>query len=480
MESSSTTSFASLNNHNGSSLCSCACDAWLVCEEIQLASALSALRRSFKQIFARAFLGAKPTHQAFVAMLFESWATTVPQAKLPARLDSSCCTRSIVKAAAIKLPADVRKSSQPLQAYKDAAATASSDLLDDRAKQDIAASQTLSEARRVVEEALVPRAKAFAVDMNAELDDVKRALACRLEEQRTVHKCSSCVVSQTFNESKNIHEFRPENLHDLGGVNVSEQARNQMVQHALNTRAHDILRRRFEVHAGSRGGDFATAAWRMLHRMAHLYGPDGRGFNWQMGTPRAAFAALRRDFGANVGEAFASPLNAQPENSFCSAFLDTDAPFGSLGSFFEYDFASAGGCFECGPPYEEGLMSLMSDRLLMLLDRADASGTPLTFVMVLPHWPLSEGIARLLDASKYRTAHAILPKRSHCYVSGDRHTARHSQVKAKSAVPDSADEPLAQGECDTLLLWLQSSRGKETHRVDASHVNEQVHAWTTN
>jgi hypothetical protein len=46
-------------------------------------------------------------------------------------------------------------------------------------------------------------------------------------------------------------------------------------------------------------------------------------------------------------ECFASPLNCHLP-AFCSAFPDTDAAFGSLGSFF--DFFPTEGSFQVNPP----------------------------------------------------------------------------------------------------------------------------------
>jgi hypothetical protein len=49
---------------------------------------------------------------------------------------------------------------------------------------------------------------------------------------------------------------------------------------------------------------------------------------------------LLKDFDCKM-ECFASPLNCR-YSRFCSAFLDTDFAFGSVGSFF--DFSPRSGC----------------------------------------------------------------------------------------------------------------------------------------
>jgi phosphorylated CTD-interacting factor 1 len=49
-------------------------------------------------------------------------------------------------------------------------------------------------------------------------------------------------------------------------------------------------------------------------------------------------------YGVGVeAEGFASPLNCRWLR-YCSAFPDTDAPFGSLGSFFGFRPNEVGGC----------------------------------------------------------------------------------------------------------------------------------------
>ena len=47
-------------------------------------------------------------------------------------------------------------------------------------------------------------------------------------------------------------------------------------------------------------------------------------------------------------ECFASPLNCYCPR-FCSAFPDTDSVFGSVGSFFDFEFVE--GSFEANPPF---------------------------------------------------------------------------------------------------------------------------------
>ena len=59
-------------------------------------------------------------------------------------------------------------------------------------------------------------------------------------------------------------------------------------------------------------------------------------------------------------ELCASPLNAHFQR-YCSAFLDTDAGFGSLGDCFQFDPEE--GSFEANPPFDPELISRLAGHL---------------------------------------------------------------------------------------------------------------------
>lgn len=61
---------------------------------------------------------------------------------------------------------------------------------------------------------------------------------------------------------------------------------------------------------------------------------------------------LRSCLGCSA-ECFASPLNARTA-PFCSAFVDVDAPFGSLGSFLAT--SPTEGSYEANPPFVPALI----------------------------------------------------------------------------------------------------------------------------
>lgn len=257
----------------------------------------------------------------------------------------------------------------------------------------------------------------------------------------------------------------------------------------------------------------AALIWTMLHRYQALFGPSGvhlprrsrsrvvashdlnprsacagEGSGWQLGTPAAAMQDLVATHGVTA-ECFASPLNATLP-SFCSAFPDTDAPFGSMGSFFATDFR-CGGSYQVGPPYNEAVLQRAAEHLLGSLAAAETSGavprsacshaqplsgaarvaprspacagTSLLFVCVLPAWHDDAGIAAL-ERSEHALHSATLAKQAHAYASGFRHMCKTKHMRA-----------LYEG--DTLLIWLGTSHVACELRPTAATVARQVAAW---
>ena len=80
-------------------------------------------------------------------------------------------------------------------------------------------------------------------------------------------------------------------------------------------------------------------------------------------------------------EGFASPLNCFFPY-YCGAFVDVDAAFGSLGTFFGTEFVE--GCIEINPPFVEEVMAAMADHIERQLVVAEGSKKPLCFIVVVP------------------------------------------------------------------------------------------------
>jgi len=119
--------------------------------------------------------------------------------------------------------------------------------------------------------------------------------------------------------------------------------------------------------------EFKARAFAMLLRYQDL----ARGDAGQHGVlPKPAFDVLV-DWGCQ-GECFATPFNATLPD-FCSPFVDTDACFGSRGSFFRRAFTE--GNFEINPPFSLR-DDAVSTHLFACLDDAEKKDRPLAFVLI--------------------------------------------------------------------------------------------------
>lgn len=144
-------------------------------------------------------------------------------------------------------------------------------------------------------------------------------------------------------------------------------------------------------------------------------------------------------------ELFASPLNCRYD-VFCSAHLDVDAPFGSLGSFFA--FAPRDGSFEVNPPFVSALVARVAARLESLLADAEARGAALSFAVITPHWPRRAAWEALAGSAFRVRPPLVIAARDHGYVDGAQHCRKKRHKPAS---------------CDTSVLFLQTSRGRDVY-----------------
>ena len=129
-----------------------------------------------------------------------------------------------------------------------------------------------------------------------------------------------------------------------------------------------------------------------------------QGGGFQAALPGCVFDVLRECFGVEM-ECFASPLNCR-FSPFLSAFADTDATFGSLGSFFR--FRPLTGSFELNPPFVGELVQRMAAHCTVLLELAEASQCALSFVIVVGASEPARAHRLLLQASSCGTAERVL------------------------------------------------------------------------
>ncbi|KAJ3134713.1 mRNA (2'-O-methyladenosine-N(6)-)-methyltransferase [Physocladia obscura] len=157
--------------------------------------------------------------------------------------------------------------------------------------------------------------------------------------------------------------------------------------------------------------NFSNALMTLLLRYQSIL---GHGF--QASVPNVAFNVLQREFGVDF-ECFASPLNCR-WGRYCSAFVDTDAAFGSLGDFFS--FKPMQGSFEVNPPFVRPIMEKAAIHVESLLEKAEASKKALSFVVILPGWEECTCWA-LMKNSKWLQTMTILPPGNHGFLDGAQH-----------------------------------------------------------
>jgi hypothetical protein len=104
---------------------------------------------------------------------------------------------------------------------------------------------------------------------------------------------------------------------------------------------------------------------------------------------------------------------------FCSAFVDVDSAFGSIGSFFSFEPSQ--GSFEVNPPFVPETMHAAVVHAERLLRSADEEGRSMSFVFIVPTWePLP--FWQQLRSSRWRTAELLLlDAESHAFVDGAQH-----------------------------------------------------------
>jgi len=185
---------------------------------------------------------------------------------------------------------------------------------------------------------------------------------------------------------------------------------------------------------------FLARAWCVVARYEVL---GGAGYQAAVGGD--GFEVLRERMGVRF-ECFASPLNCR-YSRYCSAFEDTDAAFGSLGSFF--NFWPRKGSFEANPPFVPELMSKMVEHMEELLA---AGAGPLSFVIVIPAWREVRAWDQLHQSGCHRGTF-VLPAERHGFVDGAQHQ-RSERYRPSSY--------------DTAVICLQNDGGAERWPFDAA------------
>ncbi|KAL7534823.1 hypothetical protein ACHAXR_006103 [Thalassiosira sp. AJA248-18] len=181
-----------------------------------------------------------------------------------------------------------------------------------------------------------------------------------------------------------------------------------------------------------------------------------------------------------------------------SAFGDTDAMFGSFGTFFGMDFltmakkSNGGCCFQANPPFASVFIERMCHRMHEVLmmtslsnddDDGDDDGNttnekkeekrmaiPLMFVIFVPAWYESIGW-KALSSSPYLTKHVLLSQKEdvHYYAEGTQHRRRARAAAAAASLDkvDSTKKERKSGQqhriasFDTSVFFLQNDAARE-------------------
>ena len=218
------------------------------------------------------------------------------------------------------------------------------------------------------------------------------------------------------------------------------------------------------------GTDKPSSFSRLLFTLLLRYDAlEGAGL--QSAIPHSVFRFLHNKFGCKF-ESFASPFNCyeMKEGSdfeFGSAFGDTDAWFGSEGSFFGVDF-SKGGCFQSNPPFASEFMECMYQRMHHFLsmtkcnDTADEEVPPIQFAIFVPAWAESAGWQSLMS-SPYLSKHCIIDQKKHYYAEGTQHRRSQRESNARDGA-GKGNYRIAS--FDTSVFFLQNAEAKKKWPLD--------------
>lgn len=142
------------------------------------------------------------------------------------------------------------------------------------------------------------------------------------------------------------------------------------------------------------------------------------GYGMQASLPSKVFVELNKTFKVKQ-EMFASPFNCYFKQ-YCSAFPDTDAFFGSQGSFFDFE-PNENSSFQCNPPFTEEVIERLADRIEYLLENSKYA---LSYLVFIPEWiePPTAGLVKM-EKSKFYRLHFNVANGAHSYVSGSQHVS---------------------------------------------------------
>ena len=228
---------------------------------------------------------------------------------------------------------------------------------------------------------------------------------------------------------------------------------------------------------------FKTDLVRVLLRYKAI---GGSGFQAAIGG--GAHAVLRHYMGCTL-EVFASPLNARTA-PFGSAFIDTDGPFGSVGSFFALA-PGLEGSFEANPPFAPRMIEAMVEHMNTLLTHARTHKRPLLFAVIVgasaalqrdPAWAAMQRMA----SGRFGRAQWRVPLHQHGYTEGHAHimpggaraTSRMSSCETAIFIwaSDVAASGVVLGEAEVALRAALRATVPRKLKQRATKANRAAHA----
>lgn len=184
---------------------------------------------------------------------------------------------------------------------------------------------------------------------------------------------------------------------------------------------------------------------------------DGDAPGNQMALPFEVFDYLKDTFGLQC-ECFASPFNRDSKiETYCSQFIDTDKPFGSLGNFFEY-FPEEG-VFECNPPFVEECMIQNIDHVSECLKRAESAHKALTFFIIVPAWKDDCESYEKTHNNEFFVLEIEMVKKEHFYRNGMMHSSDYALMNANA---------------NSLMLVLQTTKAKSENKIDKEKFEREI------
>lgn len=246
----------------------------------------------------------------------------------------------------------------------------------------------------------------------------------------------------------------------------------------LNKTHYDKLERRFKlanaIAAGAPSAD-ATLAVTELNAAetaefhAKLFCVLSRykaicGGGFQCALPPRVWQTLRAELGLEL-EGFASPLNCTLDR-YCSAFVDTDAAFGSSGSIFKLLPTLSSGAISLNPPYVTDYYVRMTALLQARLAESDKAGLALSFTVVVG---ANEEVRQQawfgeLGASAFCRHRMIIKIHEHGFIDGRQHIKK-----------DALDKPVCV--CDTGVFFLQTAAAGKATPLTPERMAKIKAAW---